>query len=69
MTSMLNERMMLMLVVEPAFVVVVIGQGTARTGGNEDKNQDGSDEVSGEGFHILQLNLKMGPVLWGVHPM
>ena len=39
MTAMLNKRVMLMLVVEPALVVMVISQGAAGTDGDEEKNQ------------------------------
>ena len=39
MAVMLNERMMVVMFIEPTFVVMVISQGATRTDGDEESNQ------------------------------
>jgi hypothetical protein len=40
MAAMLNKRVMLMMFVNPTFVVMIISQGATRTDGNEQNDQD-----------------------------
>ena len=42
MAVMLNKSMVVVMFVEPAFVVMVICHGATRTDSNEESNQDGS---------------------------
>jgi len=54
MAVMLNERVALMLIVEPTLVVMVICHGATRTNGHEENSQDGSQKILLDGFHVVK---------------
>ncbi len=54
MTVVLDVRMMLVMFINPTFVVMVIGKSATRTDSNENDNQDGSNEILFDGFHVVK---------------
>lgn len=54
MAVMVNERVMLVVFVEPTFVVMIIRHAATCTDGDEKDNQGGAKKLLLDGFHALK---------------